>query len=145
MAKIWAALAVLVLVLIAAVWLIKTPAPVQQATESTGKVGFSWNITELGEHASAPGIPRTGVTLTSGGKTYPIGEFNGSCAEIDGTSWPLVEGEKTGVICWWAGGGDEVGVFEENGKLVIKVGQLDEGSAEIPGFRGDFRTIATIE
>ena len=59
--------------------------------------------------------------------------------------WSLYESEKTGVICWWAGGGSDIGIFEEGGKLVLKVGSLDEGSAEIPGFRGNFQTIATIE
>lgn len=143
--KIWAGLIVLLLTMAGAVWLIKTPAPSAENTAPTsGKMVFTWNITELGENPDS-GAPRTSVTLTSGGKTYPIGEFDGSCAEIDGTSWPLVEGEKTGVICWWAGGGREAGVFEENGKMVVKLGSLDEGNAEIPGFRGDFRTVHVIE
>jgi hypothetical protein len=144
MTKIWAAIAVLVLVIAAAVWLILAPAP-ERSGATAEKRSFTWNITELGEHASAPGVPRTGVTLTSSGTTYPVGEFDGSCAEIDGMSWPLAEGEKTGVICWWAGGGSEVGVFEEGGKFVLKVGILEEGSAETPGFRGNYETIATIE
>lgn len=146
MTKIWIGIVVLLLVIVAAVWLIKTPAPAQESMESTNsspeKVVFTWNITERGEK---DGIPQSGVTLTSGGKTYDAGVFSGSCAEIDGTSWTLVEGEKTGVICWWAGGGNEIGIFEENGTFVLKVGSLDEGSAEVPGFRGDFQTIATIE
>lgn len=145
MIKIWGGIIVLILVIIGAVWLINTPAPAAEnsATQSDKKV-FTWNISELGENPDS-GAPRTSVTLTSGGKTYPVGEFNGSCAEIDGTSWPLVEGEKTGVICWWAGGGSEAGIFEEDGKTVLKVGILEEGTAETPGFRGGFQTIATIE
>jgi hypothetical protein len=142
-AKIWGGIVVFVLVLAGLVWLIVTPGPQDEAV--SGKRSFVWNITELGEHPSAPGIPRAGVTLTTGGRTYPIGEFNGSCAEIDGTSWTLYEGEKTGVICWWAGGGSEVGIFEEDGTIVVKEGQLDEGSAETPGFRGNFKTILTLE
>jgi hypothetical protein len=145
MNKIWWALAVLVLVIIAAVWLVVAPAPADDTARASEKRVFTWNITELGEHSSAPGIPRSEITLTTGGKTYPVGEFNGSCAEIDGTAWPLYEGEKTGVICWWAGGGSEVGVFVENGTLIVKEGDLDEGNAEIPGFRGNFRTILTLD
>lgn len=118
---------------------------VDTAQNQSAKMVFTWNITELGEHAAAPGVPRTGVTVTTGGKTYAVGEFDGSCAEIDGTSWPLVEGEKTGVICWWAGGGSEVGIFEEDGKMVIKVGYLEEGTAETEGFRGGYQAVATIE
>jgi len=144
MGKIWAGIIVLLLVIVGAVWLIMTPAP-QSNEVASEKVGFTWKITELGEQSTVPGVPRTGVTLASGGKTYDVGTFDGSCAEINGTSWSLYEGEKTGVICWWAGGGSEAGVFEEGGKLVLKVGSLDEGSAETPGFRGDFRTITTLE
>jgi len=144
--KIWVGLIVLLLTMVGAVWLIKTPAPSPENTGPTsGKMVFAWNIKELGENPAAPDVPRTSVSITSGGKTYAVGEFEGSCAEIDGTSWALVEGEKTGVICWWAGGGSEAGVFEENGKMVLKVGILEEGSAEIPGFRGNFQTIATFE
>ncbi len=144
--KIWAGLIVLLLTLAGGVWLIKTPAPLPEgaAANPNGKMVFTWNITELGENPDS-GAPRTGVSVSSGGKTYPVGEFDGSCAEIDGTSWVLVEGEKTGVICWWAGGGSEAGVFEEDGKMVLKVGILEEGSAETPGFRGNFQTIATFE
>lgn len=143
--KIWAGLIVLLLTLAAGVWLIKTPAPLpESAVSPSGKMVFTWNITELGEHPDS-GAPRTRVSVSSGGKTYPAGEFDGSCAEVDGTSWALVEGEKTGVICWWAGGGSEAGVFEENGKMVLKVGILEEGSAETPGFRGNFQAIATFE
>lgn len=149
MTKIWGGIIVLILIIIGAVWLIMAPAPVAdtstETSASTEKRVFTWNITEMSEDPAAPGVPRSSVSLSSGSQTYPVGEFEGSCAEIDGTSWTLVEGEKTGVICWWAGGGSEVGVFEEGSELVIKVGILDEGSAEIPGFRGDFQTIATIE
>lgn len=145
MGKIVAGLIVLLLVIAGAVWLIRTPAPSQEGMTSSEKTSFAWNITELAENPAAPGVPRTGITLTWGAKTFPIGEFDGSCAEIDGTSWTLVDGEKTGVICWWAGGGSEVGVFEEGGAMLVKVGSLDEGTAEIPGFRGNFQTIATIQ
>ncbi len=113
-----------------------TPAPAAQ--------NYTWNMTELPENPGAPGVPRTGVTLTAGGKTYPVGEFDGSCADISTTSWPLLAGEKSGVICWFAGGGSEVGVFEENGKLFVRVGQLDEGSAEIAGTRGGFEQLFEI-
>ena len=146
MAKIWAAVGVLFLIIVAAVWLIRTPVATDtNLATANEKVVFTWSITELAESPAAPGVPRSAVSVTVGTKTYPIGEFDGACAEIDGTAWPLYEGEKTGVICWWAGGGSEVGIFEEGGRYVVKQGDLDEGSAEIPGFRGNFRTIVTID
>lgn len=105
---------------------------------------YEWQLTELPEHPAAPGVPRTGVTLAANGKTYPVGEFDGSCFVIEGSAWQLQENESSGVICWWAGGGSEVGVFNENGKPVVKVGQLDEGTAETEGFRGNFQTVVQL-
>lgn len=148
MSKIIGAIIIVLLVAGGAYWYMQQSPASSDAvveTQSESKVGFTWNITEMDERADNPGVPRTNVALTSGGKTYQVGEFDGSCSEIDGTSWTLVEGEKTGVICWWAGGGSEVGVFEEGGKLVVKVGVLEEGTAEIPGSRGSFQTFVTIE
>jgi hypothetical protein len=37
-----------------------------------------------------------------------------------------------------------VGVFEENGALVLKKGELGEPTAETEGFRGNFTTITTL-
>ena len=106
------------------------------------KVVFKWDFKGLGEDST--GMPSTEVTLTMGDKKYPLGKYSGSCAEIDGTSWALIEGEKAGVVCWFAGGGEELGIFEEGGKFVVKKGQLDEGTAEMPGLRGNFKTLVTL-
>ncbi len=145
MTKVWTALAVLGLVILAAIWLVVTPAPTENASMDAEGPVFNWNISEVGESPVVPGMPRSAVSVALSDKTYPLGEFDGSCFEIEGSGWALYEGEKSGVICWWAGGGSEVGVFEENGTFVVKRGDLDEGSAETPGFRGNFRTILTIE
>lgn len=114
--------------------------------------GYAWQLTEIPEDPATPGIPRTGVVLDTNGKTYLIGEFNGSCFVIEKSEWELVEHEKSGVICWWAGGGNEIGIFEENGpssgsgqaRTVVKVGQLDEGTAEGGGMRGNFEVLLEI-
>lgn len=95
--------------------------------------GISWEITEMGVDALA--VPVNSVNVKTNSQTYLIGNFSGTCFEIAGSGWSLVEGEKSGVICWWAGGGTEIGVFEENGKMVVKAGDIEEGSAEVPGAR----------
>lgn len=115
--------------------------PQTSDTATQGKVVYTWKTAAMPEQ---DGVPRTSVTLVVGDKSYALGEFSGSCSEIDGTSWTLVEGEKTGVICWYAGGGNELAIFEENGKAVVKQGDLDEGSAETPGMRGNFRTVLAL-
>lgn len=99
---------------------------------------LSWELTEIGENPKTL-APETRVTLKTATQSYDLGVYSGSCSEIADSSWELVPGELIGVICWWAGAGDEIGVFEENGMLVVKVGMLDEGSAETPGFRGNFQ------
>ncbi|MEK7068304.1 MAG: hypothetical protein AAB964_00635, partial [Patescibacteria group bacterium] len=62
----------------------------------------------------------------------------GNCFSVAGSSWELLENELTGAICYSAGGGKEIGVFEEGGTLVLKEGEVEEGGAETPGFRGNF-------
>jgi len=107
--------------------------------------GYQWQMTELGESTTIPGMPRTNVALAYEGETYPVGEYDGACFVMNGSGWTLLEDEVSGVICWWAGGGKEIGIFEEDNSLVVKEGELDEGSAEIPGFRGDWKTLFTLE
>jgi len=115
---------------------------VQQAQAPQMVQTYDWEFKDLGEDST--GMPTTEVTLTSNGTIYRLGTYSGSCSVIEGSSWSLQEGEKSGVICWWAGGGYELGVFEENGTLVVKKGQLDEGNAETPGFRGNFQTLVEL-
>lgn len=104
---------------------------------------IKWTFTSAGED-SVSGAPLTKVVLRAGEKTYELGIYQGSCSEIKGSSWSLVENEQSGVICWWAGGGTEIGVFEENGKLVVKKGTIEEGTAEGGGFRGDFKAFIEL-
>lgn len=106
----------------------------------------AWRIEPLENDIS--GAPHRDVIAVVDGKEYDSGSQLGTCSEIgmqggvDGKG--LLEGELAGVQCWWAGGGSEIGVFQENGTILIKVGGLDEGNAETPGFRGDFKTIFTL-
>ncbi len=104
---------------------------------------FEWAFSEIAPSAET-GIPQTAVTLTINGQAYPVGTHDGSCAKIDGTSWKLLPGEIDGAICWFAGGGTEIGVFDEQGHVVVKKGALDEGNAEVAGSRGTFQTLFTL-
>ncbi len=117
----------------------QTPKTGAQATSTP--LQFSWRFTEIGEDATT-GAPRTQVTLKVGTTSYPSGTYIGSCVEVE--SGQLSENEKAAAMCWFAGGGNEIGVFEEGGRLLVKLGDLDEGSAETDGFRGNFRTLYEI-
>lgn len=112
------------------------------ATDSTAQ--WQWQFDPMGE---TDGIPKTNVILNNGGTSYVIGTMDGSCFDITQSEWQLLtdEGEFAGAICWWAGGGKEIGVFSDGGRALIKVGDIEEGSAEEEGFRGNFQTLFAID
>lgn len=98
---------------------------------------YSWMFTELGADKTT-GIPMTKMGLKTGGRTYELGTYQGRCTEITQSTWKLLPNERTGVICWHAGEGKEIGVFEENGVRSIRVGDIAEGTAEGAEIRGNF-------
>ena len=153
MNKIYAGLALLVILVIAIYFVFttnKTPVPgiATSTTESTQPKVFSWSLKDEGIDATTT-AQRTSVALVADGISYDAGTYNGSCQTItanggvDGTG--LTTGEITGIQCWFAGGGDEIGVFNENGALVLKHGELGEPQGDGTGaFRGNFTTLLTI-
>lgn len=98
---------------------------------------FTWSFTDLGVDASTS-VPKTDVALAIAGVNVRLGIFEGNCFAVAGSQWPLLQGELSGAICYWAGGGKEVGVFQDGNKLVLKEGDIDEGSDDSPGVRGNF-------
>lgn len=113
---------------------------------STPAPQWQWQFDSAGEDPQT-GIPKTNVTLKNGGTSYSIGATEGTCFDIAQSDWKLLtdQGELAGAICYWAGGGSEIGVFSEDGNAVVKIGDVDEGTAETPGVRGNFRTLFSIE
>lgn len=101
-------------------------------------LSYSWRFEDMGE--GEMGEPRTKVFLQSGEAEYELGLYAGSCTSLEESSWELLPGEVSGAICWFAGGGTELGVFaERDGGYALYEGILDEGSSEVPSFRGDFK------
>ena len=115
--------------------------PVEIAT-SDG-VDAVWKIEELGEDQDL--APLSFLELEVKGKIYDLGNFRGNCFVIEESEWELLENELSGVICWWAGGGEEVGLFEKNGALEIWKGKLEEGGEDGGTFRGDFLKVFQVE
>jgi hypothetical protein len=114
---------------------------------ASGDISISWRFSEAGE---SDGMPRTSVDVTVNGTTHAMGTFLGSCSEVganggvDGQG--LLAGELSAAQCWFAGGGNEIGVFaHEDGGYEVLVGELSEGDAETPMFRGDFEVKASVE
>ena len=107
--------------------------------------GLSWSIEHIGYAPNDQSKPIMKVSLTVGppvNKTLPVGTYGLSCTKQEKTQDP---NELTAVVCWWGGGGYEVGVFKEGNTYVVKQGNVDEGTAEIDGFRGNFKTLFEIK
>jgi hypothetical protein len=104
-----------------------------------GSSSYEWEFKDLGSKDYEG--PQTEVVLKSGTKEYSLGKFSGDCAvqNID-----LLPNQESRVICWWAGAGSEIGIFIENGKRIVKVGDVDEGDSETPGFRGNFKVLMEL-
>ncbi len=112
---------------------------------SVAKHAVTWKFTPVSNAASKPSdAPKTRVTVTWDGKSHDAGTYQGSCTEIDGSNGTLSDGEVSGALCWFAGSGDEIGIFNENGTFVLKHGEQQESSGEGQGFRGNFKTLITL-
>jgi hypothetical protein len=98
---------------------------------------YQWHFTEWGTDER----PQTQVALVAGGKSYTIGTYDGTCAVQD---QDYLQYEKSKVVCWYAGGGHEIGVFEEPGQVVVRVGEVDEGASGVEGFRGNFTLVQRL-
>lgn len=122
-------------------------APTQQGTAGSPlsadayRGGFGWALTPAGTDPDTQ-AELTRVVLMADNRTHDLGVHQGTCARIADDQ--LLADEVSGVLCWFAGGGDELGVFQEGDRFVVKQGRQDEGDAETGGFRGDFRTIVTL-
>ena len=102
---------------------------------------LNWSFTSAGTDKNTQ-APLTRVVLTVKDQKYSVGTYTGSCAEVDGPKQS--SNEISAVICWFAGGGAEIGVFNENNQWLVKSGEVDEGSAETSGFRGNFKVIKVL-
>ncbi len=111
-----------------------------EPVETNAKVSIAWNLTSAGE---VDGMPYTNVAVYINGGINEVGTFLGSCSEVGATGGidgkGLLAGELSAVQCWFAGGGNEIGVFaHEDGGVDIMVGELGEGEEGMGTFRGDF-------
>jgi hypothetical protein len=134
----WGVLVLVVFVVVAAGLIIFKPDAGASAPASTmGEGKYQWRFVEWGSDE----VPQTQVTLLAAGQSHMIGTYDGSCAVMEED---YLEYEKSKVVCWFAGGGNEIGVFEEPGQVVVRVGEVDEGASGIQGFRGNFTLVKTL-
>lgn len=108
---------------------------------------YGWGFTDGG--TDKDGISHTKVSLNIDGKVYTVGTYQGSCNEVKAgekgvTGESADANENSRVQCWFAGGGNEIGIFSEDKNTVVKEGELGEEDAETPPFRGNFKTLFSI-
>jgi hypothetical protein len=123
----------------------QAPAADAQSQQS-GKIVPRWSFEQQAQQNEAD-APRTKVTLTLGDKTYDAGTYEGTCAEVGegaSASLPLQENEVAAAFCYYAGAGDEIGIFRDGDTLVLKHGEYQEPSGEGVEFRGNLRTLVTL-
>ncbi len=108
---------------------------------NTPAVDVAWAFQEKTPEPMT-GAPVVQVTATINGTEYDAGTYNGSCIEIDEENLPAEE--AAGIVCWWAGFGDEIGVFVEDGKIIVKHGEIQEGDEGAVPTRGNFTTLFEI-
>jgi hypothetical protein len=114
-----------------------------EGVQADAKTSISWKLEDAGTTEGGT-MPHTKVTAIVNGTPYVVGTYTGSCNEIKDSD-NLLAGELSAVRCWFAGGGDEIGVFaHEDGGYDIMVGELGEPTPEWPAFRGNFKVKTTI-
>jgi len=100
-----------------------------------------WSFVEK-EESDGLNPPRSEVSLQIKDKKYSAGIYDGSCAT---QNTEMIINQISRTICWWAGGGTEIGVFVEDKKTVLKRRPVDEGSAEYPSFVAPFEVLLELE
>ena len=116
------------------------------ASAITASTTFTWSFADAGASTSSD-APTTRVTLTlpEFQKSFEVGTYQGSCSPLEPLgNMQLLPGEITAAVCWFAGGGDEIGLFKEGESYVIKAGLLDEGNPDTQGYRGSFNTVLEL-
>jgi hypothetical protein len=97
---------------------------------------IKWSFDKVGDNS-------TKVDVRIHGTTYDVGTYTGTCTERIKTD--LLENEISAVLCYFAGSGDEVGIFKDGKDYTIQVGEVQEPSAEGPAFRGNFRMLTVVK
>lgn len=106
----------------------ETQMVVTTETQNTETTIFGWSFRELPE--GEYGQPNTEVSLhmtQNGTKSYVIGTYPLSCSENQAVVSEPELNQVTSATCWWAGGGVELGVFQEGGKYIVKEAEISEG------------------
>ncbi len=118
----WLGIIILIVVALVA-WFGYNSVRSQSLVDETLREQFIWTLVPAQPDPATPG-PRTTVSLQIADVSMPLGTYDGSCTVVDGKTQALLSGELSGVVCRADGAGIEIGVFKENGQLVLKKGTI---------------------
>lgn len=95
-------------------------------TPSMGKrMPMEWVATDTGEKVGEGDMPVTKITLQVQGTGEEI--YSTSCMGTASTEVQDVAGSVASIQCWWAGGGDQYGVFVGDAEqLTVRHRTVDE-------------------
>jgi|SRR3989344_5110100 len=131
------------LILAAGAWALSERLRSQRIDPIVGQQ-FGWGFIDLGVSTSTQ-APTTNVELKIAGIEVPVGTYTGTCFILDGVRWKLLPGELTGAVCDWQNAGKEIGIFDENGALVLKEGVVAEGPTGEPISREGFVPLKKLQ
>lgn len=94
-------------------------------TPTAKRAAMEWVTTNTGEMVGEGDMPSNKITLQVQGSGEKI--YSTNCFGTTSTEMQDVEGSVASIQCWWAGGGDQYGVFiGEAEKMTIKHRTVDE-------------------
>lgn len=103
---------------------------------------ISWSFKDNG-YSEEKNANTTSVTVTVNGTAHDAGTYLGSCSEM--TDLSKTGGALSAALCWFAGAGDEIGVYVGDAeKLYIARREIQEPTAESPEFRGELTTLLSL-
>ena len=133
--------AVLVVAAGAGFWWYTHQGTVSVPAQGAQPSNMRWQFVDAGTD-EATGAPKTTVYLAYNETKKEVGTYIGSCSNVQAEV--LQQNEIMGALCWFAGSGDELGVFKEGDTYVVKHGEQSEGNEVEVGFRGNFKTLFQI-
>lgn len=84
---------------------------------------FSWRLVDSEDNLTVVSLRIAGVPLV-------VGAYAGECQNPES----LLQDELSGIVCREGTGGTEIGVFSDNGELVLKEGAIDPATGRGANF-----------
>ena len=88
---------------------------------------FRWEIVDSERYEE--GMPYHTVVLNIGDEPHVL-EGKEYMACVENGTWPRADGEVSKIVCWFAGGGHEIGLFVEGETYVVRERWIQESGGD---------------